>query len=321
MTRPHLGITLGDPAGIGPEIVARALASGALSDLGRMRLYGHAELFARAAADAGIAMPPDGDAAGSGSDFTFAAVTDEPVPADFRMGQPSAFTGRVAAAAVEAAARDALAGKIDAVVTAPLAKSALRSAGITHPGHTEFLAELSGVDSVAMMFVAPGLRVTLATIHIPLADVARTLTPELLGEIVRLTREALITRAGIPDPSVAVLGLNPHAGEGGLFGDEEARIVEPAVRAAAARGWRVTGPHSADSFFLRQAGEHDAVIALYHDQGLIPVKLLSEGRAVNVTLGLPFVRTSVDHGTAFDIAGKGTASAASLVEAVRLAAA
>ncbi|MBZ0269179.1 4-hydroxythreonine-4-phosphate dehydrogenase PdxA, partial [bacterium] len=242
-----------------------------------------------------------------------------PVPADFRLGAASAFGGRVAAGAVEAAARAALRGDADAVVTAPLSKVSLQAAGVPHPGHTEYLAELGGASSVAMMFVAPQLRLTLATIHVRLRDVAGLLSVEGLLETFRLTREALSGRAGIPDARIAVLGLNPHAGEEGRFGDEETRVIAPAIAAAREQGARIEGPFPADSFFHRHRTDYDAVIAMYHDQGLIPVKILSEGRAVNVTLGLPFLRTSVDHGTAFDIAGRGTASADSLVEAARLA--
>jgi 4-hydroxythreonine-4-phosphate dehydrogenase len=170
-----------------------------------------------------------------------------------------------------------------------------------------------------MLFVAGELRVSLATVHIPLADVPRAVTSEAVARTLHLTREGLTLYAAIEDPKIAVLGLNPHAGEGGLFGREEIERVEPAIAAARGRGWRVEGPFPADSFFFRRAQEFDATVALYHDQGLIPVKLLSKGLAVNVTLGLPFLRTSVDHGTAFDRAGKGTASADSLVEAARLA--
>jgi 4-hydroxythreonine-4-phosphate dehydrogenase len=206
------------------------------------------------------------------------------------------------------------------MVTAPLAKAALAAAGVPFPGHTEMLADLAGVDAVAMMFVAGELRVTLATIHVPLADVSERLTRDKLLTTIRLTRECLVERLQIGEPRIALLGLNPHAGEEGMFGNEEARTIVPALQIAQERGWDVDGPFPADSFFFRRRGDFDAVIAMYHDQGLIPVKILAHGKAVNVTLGLPFLRTSVDHGTAFEIAGKGIASADSLVEAARLAA-
>lgn len=221
---------------------------------------------------------------------------------------------------MRAAASLALDGGVDAIVTAPLAKSALAAAGIPHPGHTEFLAELAGRVPVVMMFVAGSLRVSLATVHIALADVARSLTPEGIFRTIRLTREGLGKYAGQRNPRLAILGLNPHAGEDGMFGNEEKEILLPAITEAHAKGWIVEGPFPADSFFFRRAQDFDGVIALYHDQGLIPVKLLSRGLAVNVTLGLPFLRTSVDHGTAFDLAGKGIATADSLVAAAQLAA-
>jgi 4-hydroxythreonine-4-phosphate dehydrogenase len=318
VSAPRLGVTVGDPAGIGPEIVARAIASGELGGRGPVVVYAEPSVFGAACRAVGVSIPSP-EPTGSGAGVSLRPVDAGPVPADFAPGRPGAFTGAAAAACIEAAARDALAGRIDAVVTAPIAKSALRAAGIPHPGHTEMLAEIAGVPRVAMMFAGRGLHVTLATIHVALRDVPRVLTVDGIVETVRLTRECLVGRAGIAAPRLAVLGLNPHAGEGGLFGDEEARILAPALDMVRARGWRVEGPFPADSFFARHAGEHDGVIAMYHDQGLIPIKLLSGGRAVNVTLGLPFLRTSVDHGTAFDIAGRGVASEDSLVEAARLA--
>ncbi|MGQ0720368.1 MAG: 4-hydroxythreonine-4-phosphate dehydrogenase PdxA [Candidatus Eiseniibacteriota bacterium] len=314
---PRLGLTAGDPAGIGSEIVVKALKSEA-KPTAAYTVYAEPALFDAECDARGLARLPRG-APGS-APAVLVPVGGGSVPADFAPGRPSAWTGRTAFESVQTAARDALAGRIDAMVTAPLAKSAFAMAGVPHPGHTELLAEIAGVPSVAMMFVAGDLRVTLVTIHVALAEVPRFVTEERVLETIRLTREGLIARAGIADPSIAVLGLNPHASEEGLFGDEEARRIAPAVAAAARRGWRVQGPFPADSFFFRQAGRHDAVLAMYHDQGLIPVKLLSGGRAVNVTLGLPFLRTSVDHGTAFDIAGRGVASEESLLAALTLAA-
>jgi 4-hydroxythreonine-4-phosphate dehydrogenase len=318
--RPRLALTAGDPAGIGPEIVAKALADGRLSALGRVAVFAHADLFDEACRAARVDLLPRGDAGADGPWPRLVPVESGAVPAGFRPGSPSAFSGAVAAASVRAAAVAALARQTDAVVTAPLAKAALAAAGIPFPGHTEMLADLAGGADVAMMFVADELRVTLATIHVPLVSVADRLTRESLSSVIRLTRETLVQRLRLADPRIAVLGLNPHAGEEGMFGHEESRTIVPALQAAQERGWRVDGPFPADSFFFRRGGEFDAVIAMYHDQGLIPVKLLSRGKAVNVTLGLPFLRTSVDHGTAFDIAGRGVASADSLVEAARLAA-
>jgi 4-hydroxythreonine-4-phosphate dehydrogenase len=213
-----------------------------------------------------------------------------------------------------------MAGDVDAVATAPINKEALALAGLPWRGHTELLAHLTGATSVAMMFYADALRVVLATIHVPLSEVPRLLTESALERIIRLAAREL-PRFGYARPGLAVCGLNPHAGEGGVLGHEEQRVIAPAIAACQADGIAVTGPYPADTVFVRAArGEYDAVIACYHDQGLIPVKLLAFGKAVNVTLGLPIIRTSVDHGTAFDIAGKGVADPGSLVEAIRLAA-
>jgi 4-hydroxythreonine-4-phosphate dehydrogenase len=290
-----------------------------LTGLGSILVVAEPVLFARACHTAGLDSPPVWNGATPLPELALLPVHAGAIPEDFALGQPSAFTGAIAAQAVRAAASAALEGQVDAIVTAPLAKSALAAAGVSHPGHTEFLSELAGRVPVVMMFVAGSLRVSLATVHIALADVPRTLTAEGVFRTMRLTREGLQKYAGERNPRLALLGLNPHAGEDGMFGNEEKEILRPAMAEAHAKGWSVEGPFPADSFFFRRAADFQGVIALYHDQGLIPVKLLSRGLAVNVTLGLPFLRTSVDHGTAFDLAGKGTASADSLVEAARLA--
>jgi 4-hydroxythreonine-4-phosphate dehydrogenase len=283
-TRPRVAITLGDPAGIGPEIAHRAAIDPRVLEVCEPVLYG-----------------PD--------DY-----------ADYVPGQLSAQAGRAAYHAIVRAVDDAVAGYVDAVATAPINKEAFALAGLPWHGHTELLAALTGAPSVAMMFYAEALRVVLATIHIPLADVPRALTRETLDRVLRLTAREL-PRFGYPAPRIALTGLNPHAGEGGILGLEELETLLPAVAACRADGIDVQGPFPADTVFVRAArGDFDAVVACYHDQGLIPVKLLAFGKAVNVTLGLPILRTSVDHGTAFDIAGRGVADHGSLVEAVRLAA-
>ena len=211
-------------------------------------------------------------------------------------------------------------GDVDAIATAPINKLAFAEAGLPWKGHTDLLAHLTGSGRVAMMFWSAPLKVVLATVHVPLAEVPRVLTRERLDGIIDLTAREL-PRFGISAPRLALAGVNPHAGEEGLLGSEEQRVLAPAVEAARARGIRIDGPFPGDTVFVRAArGEFDAVIAAYHDQGLIPVKLLAFGRAVNVTLGLPIIRTSVDHGTAFDIARQGVADEGSLVEAIVLAA-
>jgi 4-hydroxythreonine-4-phosphate dehydrogenase len=232
----------------------------------------------------------------------------------------SAEAGRAAYDAIVQAVQDARKGTIAAVATAPINKEALKAAGLPWPGHTELLAHLTGARRVAMMFYTETLRVVLATVHIPLRDVPAALTRARLEETIELAA-AELPRFGIATPRLALAGLNPHAGEHGLMGAEEEEALAPAVSACRSRGIEIEGPYPADTVFVRAArGDFDAVIACYHDQGLIPVKLLAFGRAVNVTLGLPIIRTSVDHGTAFDIAGRGVADPSSLVEAVRLAA-
>ena len=284
MNLPRVAITIGDPAGIGPEIAAKAAADPRVLELCTPVLYGR------------IYTP------------------------GVRAGTLSAEAGRTAYGAIVAAVEDAIAGDVDAIATAPINKAAFALAGLPWRGHTELLAHLTGAPSVAMMFHADALRVVLATIHEPLSSVPRLLTRELLAGVIRLASRDL-PRFGFSQPRLAVCGLNPHAGEGGVLGDEEQRVIEPAIAACAGEGIRVAGPFPADTLFVRASrGEFDAVIACYHDQGLIPVKLLAFGKAVNVTLGLPIIRTSVDHGTAFDIAGRNAADPGSMIEAVTLAA-
>jgi 4-hydroxythreonine-4-phosphate dehydrogenase len=281
---PRIGITVGDPAGIGPEVARKAAADTRVRKVCQPVLYG----------------PPAGAA--------------------FEAGQLSAAAGRAAYDAIARAVADARRGLLHAIATAPINKAAWAEAGIPWRGHTDLLAHLSGAPRVAMMFSSRTLRVVLATVHVPLADVPRELTAERLEGVIDLAWTEL-ARFGLPRPRLAVAGLNPHAGEDGLIGTEERTTLAPAIARARARGVLVSGPFPADTLFVRAArGEFDAVIACYHDQGLIPVKLLAFGKAVNVTLGLPFVRTSVDHGTAFDIAGTGKADPGSMIEAVLLAA-
>ena len=282
--RPRIGITLGDPAGIGPEIGRTAAGSQEVLQVCDPVLYGSAEI------------------------------------AGAFVGRESAEAGMASYTAVEKAVRDALDGVIDGIATAPISKSAWALAGLPWRGHTECLAALTGADEVRMLFYSSRLTVALSTVHIALADVSKMLTKECLKATIELTHKEL-PQFGVDQPKLVVSGLNPHAGEDGLMGGEEERVITPVVQECRRLGIDVTGPISGDTVFLRAAeGEFDAVIACYHDQGLIPVKLLSFGKAVNVTLGLPIVRTSVDHGTAFDIAGKGRADPSSMIAAVQLAA-
>lgn len=284
MRLPRIGLTAGDPAGIGPEIVARAAADPSV----------------RALCEPVIFEPPAG--------------------VKVEIGRVSAEAGRAAYEVIVRAVEAARRGDIDAIATGPISKAAFRAAGLPWKGHTDLLAHLCGAERVAMMFHAPALNVVLVTVHVPLRDVPALVTREQVEATIALAAESL-PAFGFPRPRLAVAGLNPHAGERGLIGEEDDSVLAPAVEAARARGLDVQGPFPADTIFLRASrGEFDAVVACYHDQGLIPVKLLAFGRAVNVTLGLPIIRTSVDHGTAFDIAGTGVADASSMMAAVTVAA-
>ena len=305
---PRIGLTLGDPAGIGPELVLSALAAPELRNDAHLIVYGNATLLQRVAQAAHLAWPSDV------LDFPFADA------ASLLPGRVQAACGRIAATWIEAATRDAQAGRIDALVTAPINKQALHLAGVPYPGHTEMLAALTGATRTAMLFWSPDLIVSLATIHLPLADVPRMLTRERVLDTIRLTADAC-ARFNRTDRPIAVLALNPHAGEQGLFGREEQTVIAPAIAAAQAEGIAVLGPLVPDMAFGDEARRrYSAYVAMYHDQGLIPFKMLAFADGVNVTLGLPIVRTSPDHGTAFDIAWQGAANPSSLFAAIRCAA-
>jgi 4-phospho-D-threonate 3-dehydrogenase / 4-phospho-D-erythronate 3-dehydrogenase len=321
MTKPRIGITIGDPCGIGPEIALKAAASPALRERAQPVLIGSREL---------LAWGIDGISGETGAALARALADPEIAILDaaraetkhLRRGEPSAEGGRVSVEAVRAGVRAILRGELDAIATAPISKTAWRLAGVAYPGHTELLAELGRSPSYGMLFVAGGLRVLLATIHVPLAAVPSLLTTEGVLEKLRLLGQTLSERFGVRVPKIGVAGLNPHAGEGGQFGDEEARILAPAIARARDEGLDVGGPFPADVLFgeIYARDSLDAVLAMYHDQGLIPVKQAAFGSAVNVTIGLPFIRTSPDHGTAYDIAGRGVARESSLVAAALLAA-
>jgi len=325
-----IGITMGDPAGVGPEIVLKALRD--LAAQGKAVpavVYGSLSALRSAAKLFVIDAVIDGD----GVAATWPRVSVAPVPEPPQLpplGQTTAAGGEVAYAAIAAAVAAAMAGTISAIVTAPISKEAINLAGHPFAGHTEMLAELSGRSGTCMMLAHGDLRVSHVSTHTALANVPKLLTDKRLSRVLDLTHDALL-RLGIARPRIAVAGLNPHAGESGLFGTEDAEVIAPVVQRYRNAGWLVTGPIPGDTIFVRAlAREFDAVVAIYHDQGHIPVKLLgfrvdpASGRwlglsGVNITLGLPFVRTSVDHGTAFDIAGKGIASAQSMVEAIEFA--
>ncbi len=299
--RPRLAVTLGDPRGIGPEIIVRALAEPLEADI---IAIGAEDQIAAIPAVRRVAVGTWGE--GFGED----APSLKPGPSR------AVRAGRITGASIEMAVKLALAGEADAIVTAPAHKHALNLAGFRWPGHTEWLAHLAGDVEVAMMLAADALRVVLVTTHVPLRSVPALLTTDKVIRTGRVTRTALQQWWGIAEPRIAVCALNPHAGESGLFGDEEERVLRPAVEALGA-----SGPFPADTVFVRaMRGEFDAVLAPYHDVGMTAIKVAAFGRGVNVTLGLPFPRTSPDHGTAFDIAGTGTADPSSMRAALVLAA-
>lgn len=330
MTHPILAITVGDPAGIGPEIALKAVAQ--LKDRLAARelallLVGDPGVLARAGAVLDLAPPPVIDEAGIPG-MVGAAILPTPSPCrEIRWGEVSADGGEQAYQAVAIATRLAQAGRIAGIVTAPLNKEALHLAGHDFAGHTELLADLTGVKGSVMMLAHGPFRVSHVTTHCALEEVPGRATADRIARVIDLTLTTL-RKMGIDRPRIAVAALNPHAGEGGIFGRHDIDITEPLVRRYVAQDEQVFGPISGDTVFVKlRAGDYDAVVAMYHDQGHIPVKLLgfsvdaATGRwtalnGVNVTLGLPVIRTSVDHGTAFDIAGQGIADATSLIEAI-----
>ena len=322
--RVRLAVTMGDPAGIGPEVALKAVTAPAVRRLVDPLLVGDPGVWRDTARRLRLATEfVEGEAPARAGALRIVVTSCLSARAR-RPGDPRGRGAALGAAAYDAiieSVRRVQQGEARGVVTAPISKAHLAAAGHDVPGHTELLAHLAGDVPVRMMMAGPVLRVVLVTTHLALAAVPRRLTTDRVRETIVITARALRTQFGLPRPRVAVAGLNPHAGEHGLFGDEEVRIIAPAVRAARRRGVNATGPLAADTVFAQAVdGAYDAVVCMYHDQGLGPFKLLHFADGVNVTLGLPFVRTSPDHGTAFDIAGRGRADARSMVAAVRLAA-
>ncbi len=342
--RPIIAVTTGDPFGIGPEICLLAAAAPAVREVCRPLLIGDREHLLKVAARLGAGGAASWPDVAGNMDVWGSKQGDHPAVNDWGEGAaffdlrdapdramdaptgavpgPSAAGGRSAVMYIKQAVMLARAGTVAAVVTAPISKTAMHLAGHRYPGHTELLADLCGLapDEVAMLFVTADLKVALLTVHLGLREAIEALSSDRIVARLRLVRDEHRRWFGA-DPRLAVCALNPHGGEGGMFGGEEQAIIKPAVDRAAAEGMRVSGPHPADTLFVRAAkGEFDAVLALHHDQATIAVKARAFGSAVNMTLGLPFLRTSVDHGTAYDIAGKGLADPGSLIEAIRLAA-
>jgi 4-phospho-D-threonate 3-dehydrogenase / 4-phospho-D-erythronate 3-dehydrogenase len=325
MTKPFIAVTMGDPTGIGPEVIAMALSRPDIAESCRVLVLGDAGAMARAIEVTGapLAMeklikgfPPEEPCPGR----LYLRPLSNLDSSEMQFGRPTIASGDAMFRYITEAARLCLSGEAAAMATAPISKEAMNRAGHDYPGHTELLAELTNTREYVMMLAGDRLRVTLVTIHEALHNVPLLVTRENVLATIRITHRDL-ERYFLKGPRIAVLALNPHCGEGGMFGDEEERIIGPAVRAAQQEGIDAVGPLSADTLFhFAVRGDYDAVVCMYHDQGLIPLKLLHFDDGVNVTLGLPIIRTSVDHGTAYNLAGTGKASAASMVAAIRMAA-
>jgi 4-hydroxythreonine-4-phosphate dehydrogenase len=322
--RPIIGITMGDPVGIGPEIILLALEDSSLYKRCRPLVFGDIRILEaagrclnRPVALNKVKFPASGKYAPGSVDVIDHTDLD---PAKMSWGNPSGLTGRAMITYIKCAVDMAIAGEISAVVTGPINKTAMKMAGSKFLGHTEYIAYRTKSDNFVMMMAGKKLRIALVTIHLSLKEAAASLSTENILKTIEITHRSLKTSFGLKKPRIAVAGLNPHAGEQGLFGSEEKEIISPAVRKAAEKGMDVFGPFPPDTvFYHAYKGRYDTVVCMYHDQGLIPFKLLHFMDGVNTTLGLPVIRTSVDHGTAYDIAGTGSADSGSMAAAIRMA--
>jgi 4-phospho-D-threonate 3-dehydrogenase / 4-phospho-D-erythronate 3-dehydrogenase len=323
--KPILGLTMGDPAGIGPEVVAKACAMPAVSRICQPLVFGSLPVMERTVRSLRLPLrvagvSGHGDVIGRRGIIPVLDPLDRPLGA-FRMGAVSKQTGAASAAFIIKAVRLAQLGCLDAIVTGPINKEAINLAGYDYPGHTEMLADLTKTKESGMMILGGPLKIMFVTTHVAIKRLPASLTTERIGKAIRLAHKALREYFGVRKPRIGVAAFNPHAGEHGLFGNEERTTIAPACARARAKGINASDPMPADTLFGKAArGAYDGVVAMYHDQGLIPLKLLAFGRCVNLTIGLPIIRTSVDHGTAYDIAGKGVADPGSMVEAITLAA-
>lgn len=319
-----LVITMGDPTGIGPELILRTLGTGRLPER-PLLVAGDQQVLLKTAEQLGIVVRLTESKNGRktvtiGDNSLLLQPLSELAPDSFTPGSPDTACGNAMVAYIEWAIGECLAGRAAAMVTCPINKAAINAAGCPFPGHTELLGERCGSERVVMMLAGSRLRVTLVTIHTALSNVPELMTTHKILETIRITDQSLRRQFGLTNPRIAVLALNPHAGEQGLFGKEEDHFIRPAIEQAQRSGITASGPHSADTlFYFAARGDYDAVVCMYHDQGLIPLKMLHFDDAVNVTLGLPIVRTSVDHGTAYDLVGTGRASIASLQAAIQMA--
>jgi 4-hydroxythreonine-4-phosphate dehydrogenase len=323
--RPVIGITAGDPAGIGPEIILSALSDSGLYKLCKPLVIGDIGVLAAAKKCTGSALnlnsvsnPSEGSYRPETVDILSVSGLDS---GEISWGNPTVRTGKAMVEYVIAATDMAIKKEIAAVVTCPINKKAMNMAGFNYNGHTELIAERTGTQNFVMMLAGDRLRVSLATIHMPLSRVSESITTEHISKTIKITGDALIERFGIDFPKIAVAGLNPHAGENGMFGDEEEIIIRPAIELSVGGKYDVSGPYPPDTVFYDALNKnYDAVVCMYHDQGLIPFKIIHFTDGVNTTLGIPIIRTSVDHGTAYNIAGKGKADPGSLIAAIKMAA-
>jgi len=319
-----IAVSMGDPAGIGPEVVLKALLDVAIRRIAHFIVIGNQKILERTAGMLGVRFSyrmvssPE-ELLESGRRVGLIHFKEAEVDS-IKLGSVSALAGRASVEYVEKGIELCRKGEVDALVTGPINKEAIYKAGYDWAGHTELLASATGTSDVVMMMVGGKLRVSLVTTHIPLRRVFRNLSIERILKVIQITDDSLRRYFGFRRPRIGVSGFNPHASDGGRFGDEEALYIKPAIKKAAISGIRTEGPISPDVLFMKALeGAYDAEVVMYHDQGLIPIKMHAFGSAVNVTLGLPIIRTSVDHGTGFDIAGKGVASASSMKAAIRLA--
>jgi len=321
MRLPIIGITMGDPTGVGPEIIVKALSMKEPFQVCRPFVFGDQEVVSKTIEMLGLntkvdvfeKIPEEGYLPQKIFLFPLSQLRTD----SLHFGKPTRECGEAMVKYVEEAVKWVKNGKLDAITTCPINKQAINAAGYPFPGHTELLAHLVQASSVAMMFLGSRWKVVLVTTHLPLQEVSRWITSDRVLSTIRMTDEGLKKYFGVPHPKIAVLGLNPHSGEEGLLGKEEQMEITPAISMARSQGVIVEGPFPADSFFnLSEPFIFDAVISMYHDQGLIPIKMSNFKEAVNFTLGLPFIRTSVGHGTAYDIAGKGLADPTNLIHAI-----
>ena len=323
--KPIIALTMGDPAGIGPEVIIKSLSVPEVRDVCFPIIIGSVSIILKTAdfIRSGIPIIPVNSFENIDLQSIEVSVLNSTSEAvrDVHLGHESKTTGEAAARAINRAVELATDGKVNAIVTGPTSKHALHLAGYTYPGQTEFLADLTGTDEVVMMLVSQNLKVALVTSHCSISEISSIITKEIIVTKLLILNTWLQNYFGVSEPKIAVCALNPHAGDGGIFGREECDIIGPAIEEVQKRGIDVLGPFPADALFAHsRLKSYDAYLAMYHDQGLIPLKMDAFGKGVNVTLGLPIIRTSPDHGTAFDIAGQGIADPGSMIEAIKLAA-